>query len=85
MFPSGCSKIRSTSLVELSNKKISVAVLSSSLQLQFTIYNFGSVQVQILHMVYAKKWSNILKQFVGKIRRLVRVCFTILWGWHLKG
>ena len=32
------------------------------------------------------KWSNILKQFVGKLhcRRTVWVCLTILWGWHLK-
>ena len=30
------------------------------------------------------KWSNALKQFVGKNQRIVRVCLTILWGWHLK-
>ena len=30
------------------------------------------------------KWSNTLKQFVGKNRRIVWVCLTILWGWHLK-
>ena len=28
------------------------------------------------------KWPNTLKQFVGNSRR---VCFTILWGWRLKG
>ena len=31
------------------------------------------------------KWLNILKQFVGCCRRIVRVCLTILCGWHLKG
>ena len=31
------------------------------------------------------KWSNILKQFVGKRRRIFWVCLTILWGWRLKG
>ena len=31
------------------------------------------------------KWSNTLKQFVGKSRRIVWVCLTILWGWYLKG
>ena len=30
------------------------------------------------------KWSNILEQFVGKIRRIVWVCLTILWCWRLK-
>ena len=31
------------------------------------------------------KWSSRLKQFVGKSRRIVWVCLTILWGWRLKG
>ena len=31
------------------------------------------------------KWSNTLKQFVGNNRRVVWVCLTIMWGWHLKG
>ena len=31
------------------------------------------------------KWLNALKQFVGKSRRIVLLCLTILWGWHLKG
>ena len=31
------------------------------------------------------KWSNTLKQFVGRIRRMVWVCLTILWDWRLKG
>ena len=31
------------------------------------------------------KWSNTLKQFAGKSRRIVWVCLTILLGWHLKG
>ena len=30
------------------------------------------------------KWSNTLKQFVGKSQRTVQVCLTILWGWRLK-
>ena len=29
------------------------------------------------------KWSNTLKQFVGKSRQIVWVCLTILWGWQL--
>ena len=29
--------------------------------------------------------SNALKQFVDCCRRIVWVCLTILWGWHLKG
>ena len=31
------------------------------------------------------KWSNTLKQFVGKSRRTVWVCLNILWDWRLKG
>ena len=31
------------------------------------------------------KWSNTVKQFVGKCRRIVSVCLTILWGWCLSG
>ena len=31
------------------------------------------------------KWSNTLKQFVGKSRRIVWVCLIILWVWRLKG
>ena len=40
------------------------------------------------------KWSNTIKQFVdccqlkqfsGCWKRIVWVCLTILWGWHLKG
>ena len=32
------------------------------------------------------KWSNTLKQFVGKSRRIVWVCLTILWRWQaIKG
>ena len=30
------------------------------------------------------KWSNTLKQIVGKSRRIVCVCLTVLWGWCLK-
>ena len=30
------------------------------------------------------KWSNALKQFVDKSRRIVWVCLTILSGWRLK-
>ena len=30
------------------------------------------------------KWSNTLKQFVGKCRQIVWVCLTILWDLHLK-
>ena len=30
------------------------------------------------------KWSNTLKQFVGFCRRIVWVCLTILWDWHLR-
>ena len=33
----------------------------------------------------SSKWSNTLKQFVGCCRRIVWVCLTILWSWHLKG
>ena len=29
-------------------------------------------------------WSDALKQFVGNSQRIVWVCLTILWGWHLK-
>ena len=29
-------------------------------------------------------WSNTLKQLIGYCRRIVSVCLTILWGWHLK-
>ena len=29
--------------------------------------------------------QNTLKQFVGGCRKIVRVCLTILWDWHLKG
>ena len=29
-------------------------------------------------------WSNTLKLFVGKSRRIVRVCLTILLDWRLK-
>ena len=31
------------------------------------------------------KCPNTLKQFVGKSRRIVSVCLTILWDWSLKG
>ena len=31
------------------------------------------------------KWSNTLEQFVGFCRRIIYVCLTILYGWHLKG
>ena len=31
------------------------------------------------------KWSNTPKQFIGCWKRIVWVCLTILWGWHLKG
>ena len=31
------------------------------------------------------KWSNTLKQFVGKRTRIVSMRLTILWGWRLKG
>ena len=31
------------------------------------------------------KWSSTIKQFVGFCRRIIWVCLTILWGWHLKG
>ena len=31
------------------------------------------------------KWSNTLKQFVGSSQRIVWMCLTILWDWHLKG
>ena len=31
------------------------------------------------------KWSSTLKQFLGKSRRIVWVCLTILWDWRLKG
>ena len=31
------------------------------------------------------KWSNNLKQSIGNSWQIVWVCFTILWGWHLKG
>ena len=30
------------------------------------------------------KRSNTLKQFVDCCRRIVWVCLTILWGWHLR-
>ena len=30
------------------------------------------------------KWSNMLKQFVGKSRQIVWVCLTILWSVRLK-
>ena len=30
------------------------------------------------------KWSNTLKDFVGKSRRIAWVCLTIVWGWRLK-
>ena len=30
------------------------------------------------------KWSNTFKQFLGKSRRIVWVCLTILWDWRLK-
>ena len=30
------------------------------------------------------KWSNTLKQFVGKSQRIVWMFLTILWDWHLK-
>ena len=32
-----------------------------------------------------RKWSNTLKEFVGKSRRIVWECLIILWGWLLKG
>ena len=31
------------------------------------------------------KWSNTLKQFVGKLPANWWVCLTILWDWHFKG
>ena len=31
------------------------------------------------------KRSNTLEPFVGKSQRIIWVCLTILWGWHLKG
>ena len=31
------------------------------------------------------KWSNTLKQFVGKSQLIVSVCLTIFWDWQLKG
>ena len=31
------------------------------------------------------KWSNRHRQFVGKSKRIVWVCLTILWVWRLKG
>ena len=31
------------------------------------------------------EWSNTLKQFFGRSRRIVWVCLTIIWGWRLKG
>ena len=30
------------------------------------------------------KWPNTLKQFVSYCRRIVWMCLTILWLWHLK-
>ena len=33
----------------------------------------------------ATRWSNILRQIVGNIRRIVWVYLTIMWGWRLKG
>ena len=34
--------------------------------------------------VHSTKWSNTLKQFIGKSRQIVWVCLTILWGLLLK-
>ena len=31
------------------------------------------------------KWSNTIKQFVGRRWQIVWVCLIILWGWLLKG
>ena len=31
-----------------------------------------------------REWSNTLEHFVGYCRRIVRVCLTILRGWHEK-
>ena len=28
------------------------------------------------------RWSNTLKEFVGKSQQFVWVCLNILWGWH---
>ena len=33
---------------------------------------------------HTTKWSNTIKQFVAKSRRIAWVCLTILWGWPLK-
>ena len=58
--------------------------------------NMESAQITVKVSIYltgvfkpfstsSTKWSDTLKQFVGKSRRIFWVCLTILWGWHLKG
>ena len=43
-----------------------------------------SSNVNLLSVNFTK-WSNKLKELVGKSRQIVWVCLTILWGWQLKG
>ena len=43
------------------------------------------IKAQWCKVINPTKWSNILKQFVGKSWRIAWVCMTILLGWHLNG
>ena len=49
--------------------------------------NLLNIMTQCLDPLSANpaKWSNRHRQFVGKSKRIVWVCLTILWVWRLKG
>ena len=51
----------------------------------YMIYLFSLKYSNVLNPLSANttKWSNTFKQFVGCCR-IVWVCLTILWGWHIE-
>ena len=77
--------IHTAGMPEICNRAVMPCFVSNMLVLLVWIIHL--VKVNDVNPLSANptKWSNTLKQFVGKTWRIVWVCSTILWCWHLKG
>ena len=66
----------------ISNETIILMINEASLSITATLKRPCLVLLKINPLsANITKWSNTLRQF----RRIVGVCLTILWDWHLKG